>query len=385
MNVITVKNIGEPIRFKDVENFVGFAVSLARGGETVKVWTRLSVTSDESIFHKLVEEFADAIRGMSKPGESVVDIKRANVVLLVIRHDLTADLWVDSAAISLLCAVRRAVSSGEVIFENDIADVAAMSFPDVNIEKSDKVLCIFRQDWRFGFAFDMNPNGDLDLDNFNRTLGALYRTLKYKHLYQFLSNQDAFNELVGRGWFPFVETIGSEFMKILSHYESGFDISEVEQEIVASFTSERLTRVYERWQSKQHFATRSLILKSALDSFERKDAISAIKIILTEIEGVLNDAYRAENNGVGARLKTLLEFAEKSGERKAGGSETLFLPLAFGHYLRKCAFADFDPVSKDGTASSRHAISHGEAPQESYTMVRALQVLLTLDQLAFIN
>ncbi|MDP1948909.1 MAG: hypothetical protein Q8L77_15565 [Nitrospirota bacterium] len=36
-----------------------------------------------------------------------------------------------------------------------------------------------------------------------------------------------------------------------------------------------------------------------------------------------------------------------------------------------------------GTAGSRRAVGHGAAPRESYTMPRALQAILTLDQLDF--
>lgn len=381
--MILVKNVGEPIKFTKVEDLSGFSAGAARGGETVQVWTKLSVTSDEPIFHLLVENLASVIRAMGQKEGVTADIRRADVVLLVLKPDMTAELWLDSAAIQLGCAVKKAMPAGSVIYESDIADITTMSFPCVTIEKRDKVLCVFRQDWRFGFAFDMNPGGDLDIDGFNRTLGNLYRNLKYKHFYQSLSRPGAFEDLVSKGWFPFVETIGAEFKKILTHHEAGFDLAEVEQETVSSFDSKRLNRIYDRWASKPHFASRSVILKTAIEAFERKDSVSVIKIILTEIEGVLNDAHRAENSGNGAKLKVLLEFAEKAGERRAGGANTLFLPKAFGLYLREKTFANFDPVSRDGTADSRHAVGHGEAPQESYTMVRALQVLLTLDQLAF--
>jgi len=40
-------------------------------------------------------------------------------------------------------------------------------------------------------------------------------------------------------------------------------------------------------------------------------------------------------------------------------------------------------VEQAGTAGSRHAVGHGAAAQESYTMPRALLAILTLDQLAF--
>jgi hypothetical protein len=36
-----------------------------------------------------------------------------------------------------------------------------------------------------------------------------------------------------------------------------------------------------------------------------------------------------------------------------------------------------------GQAGSRHAVGHGAAAADSYTDARALQALLTIDQLAF--
>lgn len=115
----------------------------------------------------------------------------------------------------------------------------------------------------------------------------------------------------------------------------------------------------------------------------KKEPVAVIKILLTEIEGILNDAYRDANAGQGAKLKDLLAFAEASAERKAGGSNTLMFPTAFGQYLREHTFAHFDPIAQTGTAGSRHAVGHGAASQASYTMTRAVQAILTIDQLAF--
>jgi hypothetical protein len=96
----------------------------------------------------------------------------------------------------------------------------------------------------------------------------------------------------------------------------------------------------------------------------------------------LGDAYR-KVHGQGAKIKTLLEFAVASAEAKAGRPDTLLLTAAFADYLKAQTFADFDPQANTGHAGSRHAVGHGAASSESYTMMRALQALLTLDQLAF--
>lgn len=379
----SVRNIGEPLRFENIESLAGFSAEPGKGGQNIKIWTRLALTSDEPLFHRLVDSFAGAINYMASQAGTAVNLRSADTVLLILKPDNSAELWLDKAAVSLKCVVNRSMKAGTVIFERDIADVRGMGFPCVEIGEKDKVLCLFRQDWRFGFAFDMNPDEKLDLAEFEATLGTLYRQMRYKHLYDALNNVALFDQLLLSGWFPFAEIINSDFKEVLNHCESGFDLEEIEEKLVKNFDEKRMERILERWLTKPHFGAKQELLKAAIAAFNNREPISVIKIILTEIEGVLNEAYRSTNNGQGAKLKGLLEFAEQSAERKAGGSNTLLLPIAFGRYLREFTFANFDPVAKTGSASSRHAVGHGAATQESYTITRALQAILTLDQLAF--
>lgn len=379
----SIRNMGEPLRLANLEAWAGFCAEAAKEGQQVKLWTRLALTSDDPLFHRLVESFADVVNHMAQQAGTFIDLRRADTVLLILKPDATAELWLDAAAVSLRCTVKRAMAAGTVIFENDIADVTGMSFPCVTIGEADKVLCLFRQDWRFGFAFDMNPDGKLDLERFTTTLGTLYRQLRYKHLYEAISNPQLFDRLLTAGWFPFAEIITAEFKTIMHHCEAGFDVAELEDKIMAKFDGPRLDRILERWIAKPHFAAKANLLRTAIAAFKNNEPIAVIKILLTEIEGVLNDAHRAAHDGKCAKLKDLLIFAEASAERKAGGSNTLLFPKAFGRYLRGYTFSNFDPSTQAGSAGSRHAVGHGAASQESYTMARALQIILTLDQLAF--
>lgn len=378
-----LRNIGEPLRFKDVQPLAGFAAEAAKSGDKVKIWTRMALTSDESLFHRLVEEFAGVVNHMAQNAGEVVQLHRADTVLLVLKPDNTAELWIDTAAVSVRCTVKRAVKAGSIVFEHDIADITGMMFPCIEFGDRDKLLYLFRVDWSFGFAFDMNPDGKLDLNSFNTTLGTLYRELRYRHLYQAINNEALFTRLVGLGWFPFVEIIGSEFKELRNHTEADFDLSDIERKIIAKFDEDRLQHMLNRWLAKPHFAAKSELLKEAVEAFISGKPASVIKILLTEIEGILNDAYRTAHGGQGAKLKGLLAFAEASAAQRAGGTNTLFLPEAFSYYLVENTFANFDPVAATGTAKSRHAVGHGAAAQDSYTMLRALQAILTLDQLAF--
>jgi hypothetical protein len=379
----SVSNIGEPLRFKDVEPLAGFSAEAVKSGEAVKVWTRLALTSDQSLFHRLVENLAGVIQHMAQKAGVVVNLRRAGTVLLVLKPDNAAELWVDTAAVSIRCTVKRDIKAGSLVFENDIADVTGMWFPCVEFGEKDKVLCIFREAWRFGFAFDMNPDGKLDLEGFATTLGTLHRELRYRHLYQAIADEALFARLVASGWFPFVEIITTEFKELLHHVEAGFDLADIEPAIVAKFDKGRLQHLLKRWLAKPHFAAKSDLLQEAIDAFVSGKPVTVIKILLTEIEGILNDAYRGAHGGKGAKLKELLAFAESAAAQRAGSPNTLLFPAAFGHYLARNTFANFDPAAATGTAASRHAVGHGAAAQDSYTMPRALQAILTLDQLAF--
>lgn len=381
--VLGVRNLGEPLRFKDVEPISGISAEAAKPGQAVKVCTRIAMTSDEPLFHRLADGLDGVLRHMAEKAGTCVNLRRADTVLLVLKPENSAELWVDTAAVAMRCAVKRAIAARSVVFENDIADVTGMSFPCVEIGVRDKVLCLFREGWSFGLAFDFNPEGRFDLEGFQTTLGTLYRRLRYRPLYEAVTDPAVFDSLFAAGWFPFVEIITAEFRDLARQAEAGFDIAEIEPKIISTFDAARLAHLFERWAAKPHFAARTSLLKEAVEAFTAQKPASVIKIILTEIEGILNDAHKAAHGGQGAKIRDLLAFAQASAKQRAGGPDTLFFPAAFGRYLAAHTFANFDPVAGTGTAGSRHAVGHGAASQDSYTMTRALQAILTLDQLAF--
>jgi hypothetical protein len=159
-------------------------------------------------------------------------------------------------------------------------------------------------------------------------------------------------------------------------------LADAEAQVMANFNEARLDRMLERWLAKPSFKAKEPILRSAIKAYKSSDPVAVLKIVLTEIEGILANSHMAEK-GTRPKLKQLLEFACMSAERKAGAPDTLLFPTAFGKYLERYTFADFDPRTGPADARSRHAVGHGAAIAESYTMTRALQALLTLDQFAF--
>ena len=143
------------------------AAENARPGAIVKVWKRLAITSDQPAFHRIADGFVNTIHHYCQAAGVSVNVSRAAVILFVIRPDNTAELWMDTAAMCLNILTNRDVSAGAAVFEGDIVDVTAMAFPLVKIGKEDKVICLFREGWRFGLYFDFNPNKSLSVDEFS--------------------------------------------------------------------------------------------------------------------------------------------------------------------------------------------------------------------------
>lgn len=375
-----IQNCGEPIRFAEVGPIGGFAGVSANAGQPVSVITRLGITSDEPGFHRMAESINDLVRTWAHRINMAVDISHYKTVLLVLKDDQTAELWLDTAAVAMKCIVTRDVAAGTVVFQQDIGDITALQFPCVSFGASDQVLCLMREAWGFALAFDMNPSQQLDMPGFERELGRLYRRLRYRHLFEIVGDNQSLDRLITKGWFPFVEILHDEFGKILGHHEANLPLTEIEAAVVAKFDRQRLDHMLSRWLAKPHFAAKEMLLRDGLEAFELGKPIAAIKILVTEIEGILNGAYRAQTGKAG-KTKALLAFAIENAEGRTGGPGTLFLTAEFNSYLLNYTFANFDPDTQNGDAGSRHAVGHGAAGSESYTMVKALQVILTLDQL----
>ncbi|MBB4427608.1 hypothetical protein GGD66_006191 [Bradyrhizobium sp. CIR48] len=195
---IMARNIADPIKLSGLQ-LHGVSAENSRGGNTIQVYTRLSLTSDDQFFHRVAEGLSNHIEYVARQSGRAVNLKRADVVLLVVHLDDTGDLWLDTAAVALQIRAKRDMVAGAVVFEYDIADVTGMSFPLVPIGKEDRVVCIFREGWRFGMFFDFNPDADFSVEEMQRDLGSLHRRLKYRDLYDAIADQAVFSRLVAAG------------------------------------------------------------------------------------------------------------------------------------------------------------------------------------------
>jgi hypothetical protein len=363
-------------------NLGGIVMRNTYAGDDAPVMVRACITSDQPDFHIFMRGLERIL--MQRLDEAGAKIFWPNVTqfALLVRPDDTAELFVnDFPVIGEMLAKRDAVA-GEVVRASGIGDIRRVSLPTVEYQPEDRLVICLKIGWRFVLFFDLHRDVPLDRDRVERELASAYRRMTYRDLYDALENEALFSRIVTAGWFPFIEIVDGTFEGLLHALTSDFDVVGEIGVLISKFDSDRIDQMSRKWWAKKPLGNRQAILQSGLAAYERNDWVASLKILLTEIEGIIRDAY-VDTHSTNAKLPQLLEFACKNASQKAGMDDSLFFPVQFLTYLREYTFGSFDPVAGTGAKASRHTVGHGAARADDYTQERALQAILTVDQLAF--
>ena len=360
----------------DVEDLGGLSLNTAKQGEKVQV-LRKSFFSSYQTDHR---HFFSQILGLFP----VLKGQDLNHLLVVIRKNKAYIHRNFPMMMNVLSKVD--VHAGTAIFKNQIVDIVEVKFADsffsIDIQNGDKIVWLFRIDWSFGLYFDFSEK--LEIPNLWRELAVCYRRMEFHALYSFLSSNTNFAAVVARGWFPFIQIVGREFDQLMFGITSPGDVEQVEEGILDAFTAARLAAFTQYWWQNEFFADKREIISAGINAYirgEPDDIVHSIKNLVTEIEGII----RLDFHGVRRRRPNTRELREHMADRartKFPHSESLGFPHLFVDYLENVLFRSFD-VEKGSVDLSRHSVAHGVLSAEKYTKVRALQLILVLDQIYF--
>lgn len=372
------------IHLDKVENLAGFALERADpGASSVKVLTRAALTSDEPEFYTYIEHLSSMFFGRRD-----APVNRSAVVqfLAVLHADGSADVYINDFTVVVEIQAKRDIKAGELVSEADIADVRRLRIPEIPIADSDKVIYCFKVGWRFGLVFDLDRTEKLDLAQFETLCGGLYRYLSFRYVYALLEGGPQFEAMIADGWFPFIQLLGRDYKQLIETYQTTPILRDRIDGVVGRFGKERIDRVVSRWWTNAVFRDKRAILEPAVNAFvrgEQGDFVLCIKTLYPEVEGIIRTLYFSETGkGDGVTTRELLKHLVEKGRSKSGSEASLFLPLQFFEYLANVVFARFS--LEDGKVPlSRHSSSHGVATADDYTKTRALQAILTMDQIYF--
>ncbi len=341
-----------------------------------------AITSDHPRFYQYMKSINALITEHAERAGIHVQLDRVSAFVLVVHADDSADLYLQDFPMQMEILAKRDFAAGEIVYHSGVADVRRVRLPGISLAESDGVIVCFKVGWKFGLFFDLGKDRKLDVEGMEKKLGALYRGLSFEEAYAALGDPELFAQLVSAGWFPFVEIVGGDFDALLNAHRQSFNVDGEEKVLLAKFDAKRIDEMARRWWAHPALKDRRKILEPALEAFKRGDSVSCIKIILTEMEGIIRDARIAEL-GTGASIKDLLKYAVERGAKKTGDESSLFFPKEFLQYLSDCTYAHFDPNAPKESTASRHSVGHGGATADAYSPERALQAILTLDQLVF--
>src|SRR3990167_1177694 len=96
--------------FDNVQDLAGFAAENVKGGETVKVLTRASLTSDDPEFYQYSESISNIFLNKKR-----IQIDNVYQFLVILHQDLSADLYVNDFGVLVEIKAKRDIKAGEIV------------------------------------------------------------------------------------------------------------------------------------------------------------------------------------------------------------------------------------------------------------------------------
>jgi hypothetical protein len=370
-----------PIQIKFDDLPAGYALSSTKPGEMVKVATNEFCSSEDGDhFIRRLEGIPSNILG-KLPAEHRLNPSVIDHMLAVIRLDKTATIYVNELKILGQMQVKRDVKQGDLVFSNDIADLKAIRFVDVEIPADAGVVFLFSVGWRKGLFFDLSPilpksDGPRTFD-LNTLLGQFYAYLMFQEFFKI--TESAWNRLFSQGWFPFISLHTETVQELVNYANAEWNLDEVLDK-VSSEVRDGLPKWHEKWKRSKYFADHLDVLGVAVERFLSSDFVSAVAILYPRIEGVMR-SYHIALTPDAPQTQAGLVQSSLSGVNHVMRPRTLLLPEKFKTYMSDIYFANFDPKSPKGL--SRNTVAHGVAPLDEYSEKSAVIGFLLLDQLSF--
>ncbi len=312
-------------------------------------------------------------------------LNHINKALIIITKNNIAKIY-SKFPLSVLTNAKEDIKDGELVIEEKIFDIIELEFRDdlykINIENGDRIIFIFRVDWKFGLYFDFTK--ELNLENLKKDLAYLYKRLFYYNLYLFIENKSYFNDLVKDGWFPFIRLIGNNFNKIIQYYKEEKKHDFQIDELISQFTKDKIESFTKYWWRKQIFDDKKEIIEAGINSFlqnNNEGFITCLYTLYPQIEGIIGLDY-FKINGRKPSFTELIEYIKQKAEFKFNTISSTGFSNEFYEYLKNTVFKNFN-LETGQVDLSRHTISHGYADANDFNKARALQAILILDQIYF--
>jgi len=370
-------NIYKPEILNEVK-VSGITISTIGVGEFGKVLVKAFITSYEKRFSKYAKNILSLFKQLH--------LDSINRLLVIIKPDFKAYVYQNFPE-SILVRVKNSVKKGSVLNRNNIADILKVEFKDsvceIQYEDGDQIIWLFRSKFVFGLYFDFSCK--MEKKSLPYLLGKSYQSIIYRNIFEFLSNEVNFTNILNDGWFPFIRLVGDEFEHLMNYYKEDMKYKSYINDIINKYTKEVIDSIYSSWLKNQIFLDKKEMIYAGLEAYYQDTIsgyINCIKNLITEAEGIIREACFRITGKKKPTIKEIKKFVIDTATKKFSGTDSIGFPKLFSKYLDEEVFKDFD-ISKMKNKPSRHTVAHGIAKLDNYTKIKAFQTILLLDQINF--
>ena len=353
--------------------FEGFFSKSTKTDEFVEVITTGILTSDDSKFYDYIDQIKCSF--FDKLGISADSTSK---FLIVIHSNSTAHIYINDFPVKIRVGDSTDLLDTALIEDSDIRSLKKVTFPEIEIKKTDKIIFCFKVKWKFGLFFFLDPFNPLSLDWLSLKIASLYKRLMFEYIYLTLESKIEFMKMMIDGWFPFIELLGEEFDELKDIYSDELDHENRKNFFIAAFDKSRIDSITFKWWQNPIYEKQQSLIESGLIAYlknNKEGYIFCIKKLIKEIEGVIRFRYFKETGKGGkVSLAYLLTYLIERGKTQSSQKDLLFIPEYFYKYLKEIVFSVFNFETDKIDSSSM------DFP-EDYLKTRALQTILILDQI----
>ena len=363
----------------------GLALDPGIGGSKIRVCFRGFLTDEDGdVFH-------NALDSISQPHLKEWKVRTGRdegsiTNLLVFIGNGKAIVHINFRVVATMIA-KRTLAKGEPVTRDDIADIRALSFEDIEIPRDRAVIYVFSHGWRRFLFFDYVPllgdelRAKYSIDDsptcIRDVAPRLHAIALFPELYH--SKPEVQANARRRGWFPYIRILGTKYRELLEAIEHGFPIEEVEAKIVDSFDAGYMHKMVESWMTKIEFKASESFYLSGLKNFLEDDYIGSVHVLFPRIEGLMQRLF-LDKKGKASQSELVKTLIEKTKEQNP--DSCLYMADDFGTFLKEYYFAHFD-LKSGKTTLSRHSVGHGVVEENIINRVSSFQAFLILDQIFF--
>lgn len=358
-----------------------FTLEAAGDGEEVNC-TRAGVLYpwDGEIFYTVLDSLLEGAIGMSLASRGLHPYAVPHLLVWQSKPDEMIVVPAQSLEVRMQVLALGNIQKGTALQEADIGRIVSLEFPGFEIPKTGTFAFLTSFGSRKALAFDFRA-APMHLDKrapaFRQLACRAMNGLRFRH--QMQTSAEVWDKMVAKGWYFFMRLGPRHVANLTSCFSTGKNIAGIEASIVKAFSVEHVQKMMADWWDTPYMAEHRRWIEHGVHEYCQGDLISAVSVLVPRVEGVLRSILKARGvSAPGSHLALLKKVRQYLLDKDIpiGG----FFAERFVDYLDRYTLGKLD-FTQAQIPFSRHSLSHGVADADLVSAVRALQVILTLDEI----